>query len=124
MEETKGHANQLGFSNGSLIDQFFDPAASRMKPVHECFHEIHAAILGRLGHTARVFGIYGHGFFAKDVLPGLNRPQGPFFMQMVGEGNINRIDMRIFDNFLISAAGQRDSMLPGKGLAPFLGPAS
>ena len=59
----------------------------------ECLGKNQASRISGGGHLARLFGVGGERFFAKDMLARRQSSQRPVAMQAIRQRDINRIDL-------------------------------
>ena len=76
----------------------------RMKAVHERFHHLQLRVRRR--NVGELLGL-GHRepdrLLAQHVLAGLDRPQRPRHVQVIGQRNVNRIDVAVGEQLVVRA---------------------
>ena len=77
----------------SAGDDFLHPTSERMVALMECLGQNQARRISGGGHLARLFGVGGERFFAKDMLARRQSSQRPVAMQAIRQRDINRIDL-------------------------------
>ena len=60
-----------------------------------------SGFLSGFDHQAGICGALGHGLFAHDVLARVQRVDGDFRVRAVGGADVNHVDLRIGQQFLI-----------------------
>ncbi len=100
--ETKGRSDQPGRADGAFGNQLLDAAAAGMKAIHKCFHQQASGIFGNCRHFPGLFGIARQGLFTQHVFAGLKGFNGPGVVKMIRKRNINKIDLRINQQGLIT----------------------
>src|SRR5262245_9043307 len=72
---------------------------------------------GRAGQLLRLGDLQADRLFAEDVLARLERANRPRYVQVIGERNVDGIDVAIGEEFLIRTVGLLDAELSGHTLS-------
>ena len=94
--------NHTYVANFSGTDQLRQHCRLRMATVHEGFHEKDAVASSRLNRGHGLGMINGKWFLAEDVLAGFGATHGPSGVQVVGQGDVNGVDIRISKQGIVS----------------------
>jgi hypothetical protein len=85
-----------------------------METVHESLHEEEVPFPCRLHHHLGLLGIGRQRFLAEHMLSRLYSAKSPFPMEMIGERNVNRLHLWVFEKFLIRPIGNGNGMFLGQ----------
>ncbi|MNW60176.1 hypothetical protein D3C74_381400 [compost metagenome] len=90
-----------------------------MISIHNRFCKKNTMLLTRLNHFCRFISIQGSWFLTQHVFASLCRFDGPFFVHMVRQRNIDGFNVRISDELFITAIRSGNVKFFGKGLRLF-----
>ena len=92
-----------------------------MAAVHERFQQYDAVCLRGTDHLHTFRFGYAHWLFAEDVLSSTGGRQNAFAMDSVWGGHVNRVNIRIFEERLVSTKGFWKTVLGCKAFRCFRG---
>ena len=91
-----------------------------MEAIHERFHDLQMWVLsGDIEQCLCLGSGQSDGFFAKHMLSCLQRLNRPWNVQVIGQGIVNGINIRICEQFFIGTIGFRDTQLRRRTLRFF-----
>ena len=82
-----------------------------MEAVHERLHEQDAGVAGRRDHPLGIGRGQGQWLLAQDVLARLDRGERPLQVEVVREGDVDRVDVRVGEEALVRIVRARDCQL-------------
>ena len=85
------------FSELSFVNKFLGKGDSWHTAIVVPDHVGDTCPLDRLAHLLALSGVHGERFFAEYDLARIGRGQGNFFMQVVGDANVNGVDIIAFE---------------------------
>jgi len=84
-----------------LADGFEAPGVHE----HDAVHELDVVRLASAGHFGQIGRVERAWLFAEDVLSGLSGADDPLLAQAGGQGDVNRLNRGIREEFLVGAEG-------------------
>ncbi len=85
------------FSDLATLDELPGPLPGGMELVHEGFTQNHAVVPGGADHRLGLSRAQCDRLLAEDVLAGAGGRYGPFGVHMIGERDIDRIDLVVVE---------------------------
>ena len=116
--DDEGHAG-VNVAQGADLTRCDDfPEAAALGMVHEdkSLKQQYVGLAARLDHLSALGRGDSEGFFAKDVLAGLGGLDGPFGVQRIGQRDIDRVDVRVVEQGLVTAQRHGNVVVAGKGI--------
>ena len=77
------------------VDHLLNASTAMVKAIHETFHQLQSRFCCCGGHFIGISGVAGQWFFAQNMFAGAQRVDGPVVVEVVGQWNIDHIDVRI-----------------------------
>lgn len=102
------------FADAALVDEPFDVQVLGLEGMGKGFHEGDVILLAGRHHFSALAGIDGQRFFAQDVFAGFGSADSPVLVQVVRQGVVDGLDIRIAQEFVVAAVGAFDIEVTGK----------
>src|ERR1039457_2828627 len=93
------------FADAAAADQIAGAQPLRMRAHHESFAHLHAGAGLRFEQLAGFGGVESQRLLAEHVLSGLGRAHRPGHVQVIGQRVVDRLDLRIGQQFLVGTVG-------------------
>ena len=119
----KGGLQIANFADGPGFDLRPDGGDNGAVEIGEGLHQEDAVLLRRAEHGLRLGLRYGQGLFAQHVLAGLQGPHRPGAVQVVGQRDIDGLDLWVGQQFFIAAIRLFKAEFPLEGLGLLQAPA-
>jgi hypothetical protein len=108
--------NGLQLTQSSALHQRPQLVPLRVRAHHEGFLDRPAGAVADGDQLARLGRAHPDRLLAQDMLAGLRRLHGPGHVEMVGERDIDRLDLGVGQERLVAVVGAWDAELTGGGL--------
>jgi len=107
-EEAERGPDEPQPADRALGDELRQPPRLRREPPHECLHQQPARVLGGVEGVLGVDGGSRERLLAEHVLAGLERADRPLDVHRVREGDVQRLDLRVFEQLFVGSVGALD----------------
>ena len=116
--DDEGHAgvNVAQGADFARGDDLLETAALGMVHKDKGLKEQHVGLAASLDHLPAFGRGDSEGLFAKDVFARLGGFDGPFGVQRIGQRDIDRVDVRVVEQGLVTAQRHGDIVVAGKGI--------
>ena len=113
--EGEGRTDESERADGSVVDQASQGGGPGLVPPHERLHQEDAARTAVFDHRLGLVGVQRQGLLAEDVLAEVGGEEDPGLVQLVGQGDVDGVDVGVGDGGLVGAVRCRDAELRGPG---------
>ena len=94
--------DQPHLADGAVADQFHQFGGLRVAAVHKGFQHEDVVVAGRLDQGHGLAQMAGQRFFAEHVLAGLGALDGPLGVQVVGQGVVHHVHIRVGEQRVVA----------------------
>ena len=101
--EGKVRSDQADFSDRARGDDLVNQGRLRVRPIHESLDEDEAPRRCSRKHFPGLCLAQCHRFFTENVLPCVQRREGPLVVEGIRQADVDRIDIRAGEERLVTA---------------------